>query len=95
MDAKSCNACWTHADISTFSTWDGRGSYLESEVAGRDSSESFRLETAQCILQCATGYWANWDTGSTLISAANPELDQRCTSDNCRTFDVTQQAKHC
>jgi hypothetical protein len=51
------------------------------------------LENDQCTLQCATSYWANLTTA--LIANTDPHLDQRCTSDNCKTFDPTQDPKHC
>jgi hypothetical protein len=88
VDAKSCSACWSNSDISTYSGWDARGSYRESEVSGRDLSLPFLHDDNMCILQCAAGYWANWGTAADLISATDPELDQRCTSDNCKTFDA-------
>ena len=51
------------------------------------------LENDQCTLQCATSYWANLTTA--LIANTDPHLDQRCTSDNCKTFDTAISPKHC
>jgi hypothetical protein len=81
--------------MAVYSAWLGKQTYTETEVTGRLIAAPYRLESHTCLLTCDTGYWANWGTAADLISAANPELDQRCSSDNCKTFDVTQHAKHC
>jgi hypothetical protein len=51
------------------------------------------LENDQCTLQCASHHWAN--LGTALIAGTDPHLDQRCTSDNCKTFDTAQNPKLC
>ena len=81
--------------MASYNTWLGKQTYAETEVTGRLAAAPFTLESHTCLLTCDTGYWSNWGTGSALIDATDPELDQRCTSDNCRKFDVTQSAKHC
>jgi hypothetical protein len=91
--AKHCKTCWTQADMATFSTWIGRGSNTEAEITGRYIDVPFLLENNQCTLQCATGHWAN--LGTALIANTDPHLHQRCSSDNCKTFDTAISPKHC
>ena len=81
--------------MASYNTWLGKQTYAETEVTGRLVAAPYRLESHICLLTCETGYWSNWGTGSHLISATDPAWDQRCTSDNCKKFDVTQSAKHC
>jgi hypothetical protein len=81
--------------MATYSTWLGKQTYAETEVAGRVLAQPFNLENNTCLLTCTTGYWANWGTGGHLIDSTDPAWDQRCTSDNCKQFDVAQSAKHC
>jgi hypothetical protein len=92
---KHCTECWDQPDMATYSLWLGKGSYLTTEISGRVLAQPFLLENNMCTLQCDTGYWSNLNSSSVLINMAEPAPDQRCSSDNCKTFDVTQQAKHC
>jgi hypothetical protein len=95
QNPKYCLTCWTQADMATYSTWLGKQTYAETEVAGRVLAQPFNLENNTCLLTCTTGYWANWGTGGHLIDSTDPAWDQRCTSDNCKQFDVAQSAKYC
>ena len=72
--------------MTIYSGWLGKGSYTDAEVSGRNVETPFELESDVCLLKCVPGYWENYGTG--LISATDPARDQRCTSDNCKTFDA-------
>jgi hypothetical protein len=89
-----CTECWDQPDMTTYSTWIGRGSYVKTEVTHRLLLEPFKLTDSICVLQCTAGSWSNFNKID-LISTGDPARDQRCTSDNCKTFNVAQDAKHC
>ena len=48
-----------------------------------------------CALQCDTGYWSNLNSSSTLINLVEPAPDQRCSSDNCKTFNYNHSPDDC
>jgi hypothetical protein len=102
ITSKSCDLCWEETDITPYASWDGRNSYSAINIAGRFQGKPFKIQNKpfnladqKCMLQCKKGYWSNWDKGSALINAVNPEHDQRCTSDNCKTFISAQNAGYC
>jgi hypothetical protein len=85
--AKNCKTCWTEADIFTdYNSWDAKNSYLQQELVGRLQTEPFKLDpiSKKCDLQCQTTYWSNLNSKS---GKAADELDQRCTSDNCKNWN--------
>jgi hypothetical protein len=84
---EECTVCWDDDDIKVYNKWMGRSSYFEEETRNRLASQPFSLNsmTKKCELQCATNHWSNWK--SQYKSAGNDQYDQRCTSDNCKTWD--------
>merc|ERR1711957_823791 len=86
-----CQECWTIGELSNYSSWDGKGSYTEQEIAGMYETTPFikRFDTnklGHCELQCKTGYWSNYRSSYNTASEMN---DQRCTYDNCKNWDYT------
>ena len=81
--ATNCTVCWAPVDFYNHSTWDARESYTAAEIAGSDSTTPFRLDNGKCIVQCKAGWWSNW--GSKNYGTTHT-LDQRCTSNNCKTW---------
>jgi hypothetical protein len=56
-------------------------------MVGRLTTEPFSLVSNQCKLNCATGYWSNWQ--SNYNPSVDP-LDQRCTYDNCKNWNYDE-----
>ena len=67
--ATKCTECWANSDIDTYLNFDGKGSYSEQELSGRNTTEPFTKNSDQCVLQCGIDYWSNW--GSTHAPTTN------------------------
>jgi hypothetical protein len=61
-----CKTCWDKDDVATWGNWDGRLSYTEKEMEGKDPNIPFGniSGTSECKLQCDTGYWSNWESNA-------------------------------
>jgi hypothetical protein len=93
-DRTQCTQCWVKSDMDVYATWGGRGSYTPAEILAA-ADPPFHFSSQACQIQCQTGFWSNWGTGAPLIAAINSTLDQRCTSNNCKTMDSSQDPKWC
>ena len=76
---ETCLECWQEAQIVPYTSWDGRASYTTHEVEGRDNTEPWTLDTESsiCKINCKEPYWVDYTDA----------WDQRCISDNCKTFN--------
>jgi hypothetical protein len=80
---EDCDTCWVEADIGP--TWAARASYLDQELAGRNTATPFSPDGTECRLQCTSNYWTNWK------SSYNPAADvwhQTCTYNNCKEWNT-------
>jgi hypothetical protein len=68
-----------------YNNWDGRVSYTERSIEYRDEDTPFTFDEFKkaCRLNCDTGYWSNYDSQH---NKSSNQLDQRCTSNNCKLF---------
>ena len=84
--AKTCTICWDWADITDYANWDAKSTYKEQEMTGALQSKPFSVDltTKNCELHCAAGYWSNWQSK---VYPNSDEYDQRCTSDNCKSWN--------
>jgi len=80
-DLKKCTKCWTMKDIDSQEFWVAHKTY--GRMKGWKKSEPFKLDANnKCLVQCDTGYWANPAT-----SASFDTINQRCTANNCESWD--------
>jgi hypothetical protein len=84
-DSKHCTQCWSGSDVDKYPNWDGKGPFSQVDIKGRDPETPFVLNSdGVCELQCKPGWWTNWDS---TVNAVTDQHAQKCTYDNCKSFD--------
>jgi len=84
--AENCTSCWQDAGIIDHEAWVGNDTYSQQEIMYRHSTVPFShdTETKRCILNCKDAFWSN---DNSIFNKAIDPLDQRCTSNNCKSWD--------
>jgi len=86
-----CSECWGAGELSYYNGWDGKTGFTQQEVLYAHQEQPFVRRyysdtTGHCELQCQTGFWSNYKSSYNTASEMN---DQRCTYDNCKNWDYT------